>query len=158
MNKKTIFLVLAVVAILAITFFVRQAGQDFTTPLFSLHMRLNYWQKTLEIICAHPFKGTTIGNFSLSESRFAHNSYLQLWAEAGLFAFLSYLGIVFVFFKKGVAAIRRHPDGYLGGFFIAGVVFIIHNLVDFTFFIPQVSFLWWVSLGCVLGYLQGPSR
>ncbi|MFC1514502.1 O-antigen ligase family protein [Candidatus Omnitrophota bacterium] len=154
-SKKTVVVMLLIILILAAVFFFRLSGEDFTTPQFSLKKRLNYWSQTLEVIAAHPLKGTGIGNFSLSESRFAHNSYLQIWAEAGIVPFLSYLVIVLLFLKRGTRAVRDCANRYFSGFFIAGLVFIIHNLVDFTFFIPQVAFLWWISLGCVLAYPKG---
>jgi O-antigen ligase len=137
--------------LLAIIIF-RQQGEDFTKPQFSLEKRIVYWQETLDIIFLHPLKGIGLGNFNLAQTRFAHNSYLQLWAEAGILGLLSYLSLIFIFLKKGIRSIRNNAEGFYSGFFVAGLVFIIHNLVDFTFFIPQVSFLWWISLGCVLGH------
>jgi len=145
-TKKSITLIVFFVLMIGAIFFARQRGELFTTPLFSLERRISYWQDTLKIVKEHPFSGVGLGNFYLRKSLFAHNSYLQLWAEAGVFAFLSYLGIIFLFLKKSWEKIKKGYNGYSSGIFIGGLSFIIHNLIDFSFFSPQVSFLWWMIL------------
>ena len=145
-TKKSIILIVFFVLMIGTIFFARQRGELFTTPLFSLERRISYWQDTLKIVKEHPFSGVGLGNFYLRKSLFAHNSYLQLWAEAGVFAFLSYLGIIFLFLKKSWEKIKKGYNGYSSGIFIGGLSFIIHNLIDISFFSPQVSFLWWMIL------------
>jgi O-antigen ligase len=133
----------------AITFSLRwQEGKDFTQPLFSLHKRVLYWKESIEIIRQHPFKGIGIGNLSLKETRFSHNSYLQLWAETGILGLLSWLGIIFIFLTENIKKIKLSSNKkFLAGIISGGVAFLLHNLIDFSFFIPQISFLWWVILG-----------
>ena len=98
----------------------------------------------LKIIKEHPLKGVGLGSFSLKESRYSHNSYLQIWAETGIIGFMLWLVIVFLFLKKFFLAKNKT---YNIAIFCAGLTFLIHNLIDFSFFISGVSFLWWVVLG-----------
>jgi O-antigen ligase len=150
-NKKIILLSFVFLLFLAGIIFIRfQTLKEFTTPLASLQNRLLYWRQTLGVIGNHPLVGVGIGNFSLRASRFTHNSYLQIWAEMGLLGLISWLGIIVIFFREGIKRLKREKVGYPLGFFVAGLSFILHNLVDFTFFIPQVSFLWWIICGCIL--------
>ena len=117
-------------------------------PLFSTVMRLDYWGKTLDIIRLHPFIGCGLANFNLAASRYSHNSYLQFWAETGIpgLACLFWLAgtVVFTGIKKLKEKISSPGDGLL---FIAAITFLLHNLVDFTFFLPEVSQTWWLILG-----------
>ena len=158
-NKKFITFVLLILLVLVIVLVLRQqTNKEFIRPAFSLKMRLSYWRDTIKIIMAHPLKGVGLGNFSLKEARFAHNSYLQIWAEAGILGFVSWLAIVGLFFKEGIKRLRESSNNYLfSGFFIGGAGFLFHNLVDFSFFIPQVCFLWWIILATVLATERGHS-
>jgi len=118
----------------------------FTKPAFSVHKRLNYWRQTVHIITLHPLKGTGIGNFSLKESRTSHNSYLQIWAEMGASGIAIWLIIVFLFIKREIKRLSGDGLYYNAGIFTAGLAFIFHNVIDFSFFTAQGSFLWWIIL------------
>jgi len=131
------FVILAAMG--AVIFIIRQKNSaQHTLPSFSLIQRLGYWHDTLEIIKAHPLTGVGMGNFNIMNSRYAHNSYLQLWAEAGILSLISFLWLVWATLKHNHATIK-----------IAVFAFLIHNFVDFTFFLPEVSFIWWLTLGLI---------
>ncbi|MDP2940732.1 MAG: O-antigen ligase family protein, partial [Candidatus Omnitrophota bacterium] len=98
---KKDFLILAALAALLIVFFLLRSltGKAHTQPAFSSLMRLNYWTGALEIIRSHPLFGVGPGNFNLPQARFAHNSYLQIWAETGILGIASFLWLVILIFK-----------------------------------------------------------
>lgn len=147
--KKKIFAILALGAILGCVFALRTDNASrHLLPVFSLLTRVDYWKETWEIIRAHPLTGAGLGNFDLSGSRYAHNSFLQLWAEAGLAGIVSFLWLVIAVLKKSWKEIRCSPERKQKIGLLAGVcVFLVHNLMDFTFFLPATSFIWWVMLG-----------
>jgi O-antigen ligase len=149
LNKKTIFIVFILILLLGGVWTIRiNKEEHFTQPSFSLTKRISYWTETIKIILQHPFKGIGLGNFSLKETVFAHNSYLQIWAEMGLLGLLMWLTIIFLFIKKGLRNIHYERENYYKlGLFLSGASFLIHNFIDFSFFVPQASFLWWVILG-----------
>ncbi|MCK4917186.1 MAG: O-antigen ligase family protein [Candidatus Omnitrophica bacterium] len=123
-----------------------------TMPLFSIEQRKSYWKETIALIKNHPINGIGIGKFYLPRSNtlYAHNSYLQLWAETGILSILSFLGLIFIFIKKSLLIINLKKENYyLLGISISGLSFILHNIIDFSLFIPQTSFLWWIILGII---------
>ncbi len=130
---------------------------NMNNPQNSLVQRVYYWQTAKTIIQEHPFMGVGAGNFGIiypryknikaNETIYAHNSYLQLWAESGFFTLLFLAGFIGLIFKSS----RRENSSIMNSAVIAGcLAFLIHNLVDYSFFISQVSAVWWILLGCVL--------
>ena len=89
--KFVIFLLGSLVCIGLIILVRASVQKEYLQPLFSGLMRLNYWRDTLQIIKAHPFWGIGPGNFNLLRSRYAHNSYLQIWAETGVLGLVAFL-------------------------------------------------------------------
>lgn len=150
--KKTNILLLAGIFLLIIVMIIERSATErgYLRPAFSAIMRLNYWQESLAIIKAHPFIGVGLGNFNLQNSRYAHNSYLQIWAEIGIFGLFSLIWIVAAVFKNCLKNLRQSLDKrQIAGLLAASVVFLMHNFLDFTFFLPEISLIWWVVLGCL---------
>jgi len=116
-------------------------------PAFSLTRRLDYWWDTLKIIAAHPLTGVGIGNFNLPLTRYAHNSYLQIWAEMGILGPISFLWLTAAILRPCFKKILLSPNKILIIPFLSSTIFLIHNMIDFTFFLPEVSLIWWIILG-----------
>jgi putative inorganic carbon (HCO3(-)) transporter len=119
---------------------------EHTHPLFSATMRLSYWKDTLELIRQHPLVGIGLGNFNLPQSRYAHNLLLQLWAETGLLGLISFLWLVIAVLKYARKNKGKEPALLLA----AAFVFFIHNFVDFSFFLPEASLIWWAIIGFIV--------
>jgi O-antigen ligase len=159
-SRKKIAVLGVLLGICILIFILRQtATKGHFLFSFSVAKRLGYWHQTLKIIKAHPFKGLGLGMFNLYSSRYAHNSYLQLWAETGILGLASFLWLVgvnlylpsVVLAKEGVRHLHNgQTHRSAPTFIVAVVIFLLHNLVDFTLFLPEVSFIWWVILG-ILG-------
>jgi O-antigen ligase len=127
-------------------FATRTTDRSHLQPIFSSIMRLQYWQETISVIRAFPLTGIGIGNFNLVHSRYAHNSYLQLTAEAGIIALAAFVWLTLI----ALTGIVRRKDGDRNHRLLiaaAAVVFLAHNVVDFSFFLPETSLIWWVFLG-----------
>jgi len=161
LNKKTLFLIFAIFTAL---FFVLLTFRNYlhpeNLPEFSntVIQRKMFWHDTWEIIKKFPFKGIGLGNFAISGTNFAHNSYLQIWAEMGILAILSYLWLIFACLKAGflrlkMMQLRDFPNtGILSGLLAANCAFLAHNLVDFTFFTPEVALYCWIMLGLIISF------
>lgn len=136
---------------------IRTSAQNHSyTPLYSSIMRLNYWHDTFQIIRAYPLTGIGLGNFDLYSSRYSHNSYLQIWAEMGIFGLAFFVSIIFCSIKIGLEKIKENPNNTQAvALLCASSAFLIHNLVDFTLFLPEVSIIWFVLLG-LLGNKSKP--
>lgn len=120
-----------------------------TLPLFSTVTRLNYWKGALEIARSFVLTGMGPGNFNLLQTRYAHNTYLQICAETGILGLFSFLWFVVLTFRYAVKNLKTAENkNYISaGVILASAAFIIHNFIDFTFFLPEVAFIWWVIFG-----------
>lgn len=151
-NKKLLFIAGFLILLIGAVFLMRQAvGKEHSLPSFSLIMRLDYWKEALRMILAHPFTGVGPGNFNLVYSRYAHNSYLQLWAEIGILGFISFLWLIFNILRTKLQNLKNYSLQKDDIYLLAAIfIFLTHNLIDFTFFLPEVSLIWWAILGLAL--------
>ncbi|MFA5350772.1 MAG: O-antigen ligase family protein [Candidatus Omnitrophota bacterium] len=146
---RGIFMLGFLVLFIPLIFFMRiSSGKEHLSPLFSVFMRINYWQDTIGIIKMHPFLGVGLGNFNLAYSRYAHNSFLQLWAETGLIGIVSLFWLIYAILVNSVGKLKNLA-GDKETLILATCLaaFIFHNLWDFSFFLPEVSLIWWAILG-----------
>jgi O-antigen ligase len=111
--------------------------------------RIDYWQQALEGFKARPLFGFGWGTFEMVSLRFqseaigwssfTHNFYFQVLAEAGIFAFLSFLGFLFVSFDYLWRLVRKNLGNPLlvGG---AGAILAssFHSFFDFDWHFPAV--------------------
>ncbi|MBN2097740.1 MAG: O-antigen ligase family protein [Candidatus Omnitrophica bacterium] len=149
-SKRGLFILVTVFLALALVVILRNyRSAYFTGSLFSLTNRLDYWQKTWVIILRHPWRGSGLGNFSALNSQFAHNSYLQIWAEMGLLGIIGFLGFISQAFWA-THSTKLSKDKLYAGLVIASFSFPIHNFVDFSFFLPEVAAFWWIIMALLL--------
>jgi O-antigen ligase len=151
-KRKVIFLLGLLIAI-GVVFITRAAtGKQHLQPIFSTVMRLNYWKDTLRIIKASPLAGVGLGNFNLEQSRYAHNSYLQIWAEMGILGIIAWMWIIFESLRTGFKKLKlsENQNYTLAALLSANFTFLIHNLIDFSFFLSEVSWIWWIILGLII--------
>jgi O-antigen ligase len=139
-----LLLILGTVVIMRTT-----TAKEHIQPIFSTLARLDYWKDTLAIISLAPLTGVGIGNFNLAQTRFAHNSYLQIWAEMGLTGLISLGWLLALSGKQAINNIRsnREDNPATIALFSSVSIFLIHNIIDFTFFLPELALLWWLLLG-----------
>ena len=148
-EKRRIILLIGLIITIGLVFIARvTVTKGHLHPLFSTLMRLNYWKNTLKIIQNHPIIGVGLGNFNLMQTRYAHNSYLQIWVEMGILGIISILWLIATVLKPVFKNIKDSPNkNQLIALLAAVAVFLIHNLVDFSFYLPEISFIWWIILG-----------
>jgi O-antigen ligase len=145
LEKKGIIILSGLFVILGLLLLARIATpKQYIHPAFSAVMRLSYWQQALRIIRAYPLTGIGLGNFDIPLSRYAHNSYLEIWAEMGILGLISFIWLAGATLKSGIKKIKEQEYACL---VTSAIVFLTHNLIDFTFFLPEVSLIWWVILG-----------
>lgn len=149
LKKRNVFILLGFLTVIGLVFIARAHLEGkHLQPLFSTGMRLSYWQDTLAIIKTHFFTGVGLGNFNLIFSRYSHNSYLQIWAETGILGIISFLCLITAILKSSLKTLKESPDKTrIAGLICASCAFLFHNLIDFSFFLPEISLIWWVILG-----------
>lgn len=176
--KRDRLKVVILMSIIIITFFTYppllyrlESIQDLSYP--SNQERIYIMEATWEMIKEQPLTGVGIGNYPstypdyrLKESQipnvsFAHNIFLQIWAEAGIGALVSFLAIVVLIFTKGINIVKcsnlfLRKVGIVA--FASFVGILIHNQVDCTvyslhigpFFLLLAGIIFYAEkLGCV---------
>ncbi|MDD2752798.1 MAG: O-antigen ligase family protein [Candidatus Omnitrophica bacterium] len=148
-KKKLIIISFGLLIILSGVFLNRFSAQNqHLRPLFSSLMRINYWQQTWQVIQRSPLLGVGPGDFNLAQSRYAHNAYLQIWAEMGIFTLLAFLWLIWMSLNSALKKILCSQNKQEILLLItASLVFLLHNFIDFTFFLPEVSNYWWIIAG-----------
>lgn len=125
-------------------------------------VRWEYWTAGIKMIRDYPVFGIGPCNFSVfypqykldiaEEVQYAHNNFLQIWTEQGIFGFIAFSLIWFIAIKKGLytslhtGARRLLSLGLVVGLFS----FAIHNLVDFDWYVPGLAIIAWVFIGILV--------
>jgi putative inorganic carbon (hco3(-)) transporter len=83
-------------------------------------------------------------------TKFAHNLYIQVFAEIGIFGLIVFCLFLFKLLKNNLRAIKVNDDRftqYLGVGVFSGILFFLaHNIIDIGFYFFQVALFWWVLL------------
>ncbi|MFA4934046.1 MAG: O-antigen ligase family protein [Candidatus Omnitrophota bacterium] len=132
--------------------------------LFFFQNRRDSYRFTLfrgagRMIREHPFLGKGIGTFmdycaSYTNSPgifYAHNCFLQIWAESGVFSLLCFLLFMGYIFYRSIRISLSAP-GSLGSFALLGLTagllgFLVHSFFEVHLYSFQLSFLFWTVLG-----------
>jgi len=114
---------------------------------------------TWKMITEHPFLGKGLGTFMdycvqythYPWACYAHNCYLQIWAESGIFSLLSFLLLTGYVIYKSIELILRIPVS-LSSYILIGLSsgfmgILVHCSFDTQLYSFQMSFLFWVMLG-----------
>lgn len=117
--------------------------------------RIMLWKSTWQMILEHPFLGNGLGSFrmvyplyrdpneSATAGGWAHNDYLQLWQEGGLFTLAFVLAFVMMFLIEGWRAFRQRDDESIErlGLMAGGLAIFIHASVNFILYFPILNIL-----------------
>lgn len=154
-QKRKVFVFAGLLMIAGLFLWIQRAGvpSEAASVKNSWIQRLNFWQSAWEMFRYSPIWGVGFEQFpkvygyfrqaGAFETWYAHNIVLQLLAEFGVLG-----GVWFFYWLATFLKVTRNCDRLLR---TALIVFFIHNLVDFSFFIPQVSDHWWIIAGLVTG-------
>ncbi len=134
-----LFLILVIPNPISLRFF-----SSFNLQEGSNEGRLAMWNKANTLIIQHPLTGIGIGNFSLSinplatyrDPIYAHNTYLDITAEAGILAGLAWLGILLSTLKNFLKKART--DIFYLGTSISLIIFSVHSIVETGIYSPVV--------------------
>ncbi len=117
--------------------------------------RLEIWQGAGAMIKERPFLGRGVGNFITYLPRYtagefiqyAHNSFLQMWAETGIFSLLSFLIFLLLVFINAGGILLKSKNPLLLGLFCGISGFLLHNFFDSQLYTLQLSVFFWLLLG-----------
>lgn len=123
--------------------------------------RFIVWRGALKMIKEHPFLGLGLGTFmsyfreyvsKVLLIQYAHNCYLQIWAESGIFALLSFVLFAVSVFYQGIKALRFNgsPSPLLLGLICAFFGFLIQIFFDSQLYSLQLAVLFWFMAGFII--------
>lgn len=143
--RRGFFLVLILVFILLLIF-------KFSQPEVS--NRLLWWQGALKMFLSRPLTGIGLGNFARYypqfktqglSSLYAHNYYLQILAENGVFVLLSLFSVLIYFFRSARPSDKQREKNF--AIYTGITALLIHNFIDYNLAIPGVALTFWTLLG-----------
>ena len=138
--------------------------------LMSLGPRLFYYQESFGLLAQKPFLGQGWGTFGImcrqfatetsGLSTYAHNSYLQVWVEAGILGFFGLILLVLGFFRKAFASIKAigtDKNALVVMAIVWGLAaFFIDNLFSFTMLKPNIALYGWTMLAVFCALTVNP--
>jgi len=146
--------VLSVLALFAAASFAIMSKPGFSESFFN---RLSWINTSTAMFVKNPFMGVGWGNFGSYylayktgpglNSLYAHNLLFQLLAESGLFGLVSFIWLIYSFFRQMI--INRGGEGpnlYLPAS-LSVFSFLFYNLFDSGFYIPALKVLFFIILG-----------
>ncbi len=131
-------------------------------------VRLQIWKDSVKLIAHYPVFGCGLGTFASAVQKyraatplalvdFAHNDYLQLFAELGVIGFLPVIALGALTIRNTFAVARgetnesRRLIAIACGVSLVGIA--VHSLVDFQFYIPAnvMAAAWIAGLASGIG-------
>jgi len=138
---------------------------DFS-PGSSTYRRLRLWQASLQMIRDHPLFGVGLDNFLYQyRSHYVlpgaqddpnlshpHNLILDFWARLGIPGVIALLWLVIAFFRTGWQLYRSTEERLQTltfGFMASMVYALAHGLLDNSFFLVDLAYVFMLTLGAV---------
>lgn len=136
--KRAKFFLVALFAFAAVSFFAINKGKE----IYENSFLATRYEKTetstrpailadaIKVGCEHPVLGVGPGNyvkFSF-DGHFSHCTYTELFANCGIFAFLFYVYMLWVFIKKQYQYYRETKDKLFLSFLVFGLIFAFDNI------------------------------
>lgn len=133
---------------------------------WSLRVRLDALKAAWKLFLTHPFTGAGMGNFvvrspDLVVRRVAHNAYLEILVNVGIFGFVAYMSMLLIGFREFVRGVRakwvaeylwmRHLTFY-------AMVAYVSALMGVVFLSMPFDYIIWLQLAIGLAAGQMASR
>lgn len=124
--------------------------------------RFRLWYDAFRIIKNNPILGKGVGTFMdnlvkydpVPAGQYAHNCYLQIWAEAGIFALLSFLWFIILLFKRGIKILKKKEDYLLLGVLSGIFGFLVHSFFDTHLYSLRLAVLFWFMAGFAVAIIN----
>lgn len=133
--------------------------------------RIFIWKETARSIMRHPLFGVGIGNFPVilklnptatKAGASAHNLYLHIFAELGIFGFAVFSFIVWEAGKMGWRLFMRNDDAPMRFFGLTFCVYFIwivwYSMTDFAIFDERAFLMLMILLGAVFALASHESK
>ncbi|MFH0855122.1 MAG: O-antigen ligase family protein [Candidatus Omnitrophota bacterium] len=119
--------------------------------------RFKYWQAAITMFKENPVLGKGLGTFMAHFSvylpgkfiSYAHNCFLQILAESGVFSLIAFLGFIYSVLRAGIKkfVLTRDPV-LLGG--ICGIIgFLAHSFFEVSLYSLPLAVVFWLWVGVI---------
>lgn len=131
--------------------------------------RTLYWSQAVTNFTLHPFFGTGLDTFRKVNSNsafpqkptslrsdYAHNFFLQMLSDMGIFGFLTGLGLIFAVLTRSAQKILVKSHSVLSDKFLLIAFFVgifastLNTLFDYDWQLPTVFLIFWINAGLVI--------
>jgi O-antigen ligase len=166
-QKRYIFISLGIVAVAMLIPEIASRAADMKSAssggkLNSFAWRVELWKSSMPWIKERFFTGYGLASFQDMSRQFfllerkgvdAHNTYVQILFEMGIFGLLSYITIYFSIFKTFLARIKRSPGKMSMEYAIILsyiITYVISCYADNMFFYLAMNWYFWFLIGVML--------
>lgn len=175
-DKRIIFFVpalLFVVFVFLSPVFKIHIKEQFSSTNLSMVHRFSLWQTGWNMFMARPIFGHGLGTYMSNYNAYrvvdptiagsggiwyAHNSYLQMLAETGIFGLCAFVYLVFSSLKSAIPVLRRAQDSFFGtvafGVTAGIIAYLAQIFFDSTFYSLANAVLFWLLLSFVFALVQ----
>jgi O-antigen ligase len=172
-GRKMLWISLAVISVIALSLVPLMRTERFVSLLDTqggtTFFRLKLWQASLNMIKDHPLFGVGLDNFLYQyRTRYVlpeawqeldlshpHNIVLDYWTRLGILGVVALVWLEGAFFVKGLRLYRRLPDhderALVLGLMASMVACLAHGLIDNSYFLVDLAFVFFITLGIVAG-------
>ncbi|MGA9351805.1 MAG: O-antigen ligase family protein [Anaerolineae bacterium] len=170
-GKKTLLIALLAILVIALSLLpligTERLASLFNTQSGTTFLRLKLWQGSLNMIRDHPLFGVGLDNFLYQyRTRYVlpeaweeldlshpHNIILDYWTRLGILGVIAIGWLQFAFFRKALRLHRQLGDrnlkALLLGLMASMVAFLAHGLIDNSYFLVDLAFVFCLTLGVV---------
>lgn len=132
--------------------------------------RINIWKCTLKMLGDKFLYGIGVGDSAFTEAFpyyaysglinvvHAHNLYLQIVAETGIFSLIVFLAAVFMFLQAGLSFVktaRADKNKYVAlGIMCAANALLIQGFTDHVFYNYKICLMFWLCIGLLFAHIK----
>ena len=124
--------------------------------------RFALFRTSWAMIKENPFLGKGLGTYmdyfrkyaTIEGVYYAHNCYLQIWAESGIFSLLSFLLFIGSILYKGISLFRKNSDILLLGLLCAIIAMLVHMFFEVHLYSLRLAVLFWFILGILVAKIN----
>lgn len=119
--------------------------------------RFLYWKGAVSMFAENPFLGKGVGTFMARFSTYipnirisyAHNCYLQIMAESGIFSLFAFLGFIFLALNNAIKKFFSEHDPILLGGACGLFGFLVHSFFEVNLYSLPLAVLFWLWIGII---------
>jgi len=171
-GRKALLVSLLVIVVIALSLLpligTERLASLFNTQSGTTFLRLKLWQASLNMIRDHPLFGVGLDNFLYQyRTRYVlpeaweeldlshpHNIVLDYWTRLGILGVTAIAWLQFAFFRKSLRLYQRLDDqdlrALLLGLMASMVDFLAHGLIDNSYFLVDLAFVFCLTVGIVI--------